>query len=138
MQYCEHEAKLNVRRADGSTRRDEIMHMADRGDLLAALELDEGPECPPGFEHLVDWSRELYGRSGVGMDGAAPLSFTTVRDWSALTGHSPSPWEIQALMAMDSAMRPPREDAPEKRDFRLLKGGQPRKVKNPRWPQRKA
>jgi hypothetical protein len=67
----------------------------------------QGPEYPEHLLYLVGWMRSLVGRSGVGVSGAAPLSYREVLAWSALTGNSPSPWDVDALMVLDSVYRHP-------------------------------
>jgi hypothetical protein len=52
---------------------------------------------------------ELHGRSGVGMSGPAPLSYSTIADWSRLKGVVILPEEIDALLLLDSVMLFPGE-----------------------------
>lgn len=59
------------------------------------------------MRYLVDWAYALYGRSGSGMEGVAPLSYTTVAAWSQLTDTAIRPHEVDALMALDAAIRNP-------------------------------
>jgi hypothetical protein len=74
-------------------------------------ELD-GPPVPPALAYLLEWLDELYGRSGATMDGLAPLSYSTMQAWAALTGRHPLPHEVQALMLLDLVRRnPPPEEA---------------------------
>lgn len=74
--------------------------------LQAQAELD-GPPAPVALEYLLRWSWELHGRSGVGMDGYAPLTFTAIRDWAVLTEREIEPHEVQALMVLDAVRRNP-------------------------------
>jgi len=62
------------------------------------------------------------------MDGAAPLGYSTVADWSRLAGIDIEPHEVDALMALDAVMRHPAEDEPEK-------DAEPAPI--PVWPKRK-
>lgn len=80
--------------------------MAARGNAGAIAAL-AGPEIPEEFAYLRDWTFELVGRSGVGMGGAAPLSYTTVRDWALLTHRRPSAWEVEVLIRLDAVVRNP-------------------------------
>lgn len=80
---------------------------------MAAL---DGPECPESLEYLLGWTYQLYGRSGVGMDGVAPLSYATVAEWARLMGVTVRPTEIEALMLLDAVMRHPGEDEPGEMD----------------------
>lgn len=47
---------------------------------------------------------ELYARSGIGMNGVAPLSYTTIADWAQLTGRCPTLMEVDALVELDAVM----------------------------------
>jgi len=78
--------------------------------IRAQAELD-GPPAPPALQYLLSWSWELHGRSGVGMDGYAPLTFTTIRDWAVLTEREIEPHEVQALLVMDAVRRNPPKTA---------------------------
>lgn len=61
----------------------------------------------------MDWARSLYGRSGYVEGHALPLSYLTIAAWSYLTGERPEPQEVDALIAMDEAIRNPVEPEPE-------------------------
>lgn len=67
----------------------------------------EGPPAPDALAYLLQWSWELYGRSGIGMHGFAPLSFTTIRDWATLTDRAVEPHEVHALLMIDAVRRNP-------------------------------
>lgn len=70
-----------------------------------------GPDYPEAVQYLLDWARELVGRSGATMAGLAPLGFGTIADWARLTGRHPSPADVEALLQLDAAMRPvPRKE----------------------------
>ena len=64
----------------------------------------QGPELPDCVEYLLEWSLELFGRSGVGMAGVAPLSYGTIAQWAALTNRSVTPLEVDALIRIDAVM----------------------------------
>lgn len=72
----------------------------------AQLRLD-GPPVPDVMQYLYGWMNEVTGRSGVGMEGIAPLSYQTIESWAKLTGRSPLPYEIHALMKLDRIIRHP-------------------------------
>lgn len=79
--------------------------------VKARTDLD-GPPAPLALDYLLAWSWELYGRSGVSMDGLATLTFTTIRDWAILTDRDVEPHEVQALLLIDLTRRhPPKGDA---------------------------
>jgi hypothetical protein len=125
--YARHEARLNQRTEDGATRRAYLERSAARGNPASIAAL-RGPEYPEELEYLLGWAQQLLGRSGVGMDGAAPLGYSTVADWSRLAGIDIEPHEVDALMALDAVMRHPAEDEPEK-------DAEPAPI--PVWPKRK-
>ena len=48
----------------------------------------------------------LYGRSGLGMAGVAPVSYTTIRHFALLMDIDPiEPYEVEALVILDAAFR---------------------------------
>lgn len=82
----------------------------DHPDTVMAQQELEGPAAPEPVQYLLRWSWEMYGRSGVSMDGVAPLSYTTIRDWAVLTDRAIDPHEVQALLVLDAVRRnPPKE-----------------------------
>jgi hypothetical protein len=68
-----------------------------------------GPREPEPFAYLLTWAHQLVGRSGVGMNGFAPLSAAEIAHWSALRGVTPSVLEVEALVAIDRVLRQPPE-----------------------------
>lgn len=85
------------------TERDHLEQAAKQGSAAAQAELD-GPEIPERLGYLRAWAGELYGRSGVGMSGFAPLTYTTIADWSRLKGIEIRSWEVDVLLVLDSVM----------------------------------
>ena len=82
------------------------------GSKEAQKELEQAPDCPEEVEYLVEWSQALYGRSGVGMSGAAPLSYQTIETWARLMDIGKlSPLEVEALILLDTAFIPEDETA---------------------------
>ena len=104
MDAIRHAARLDAKQKDGVTLRAILEPRALKGDESAAAQL-EPPEYPESLTYLLDWSRELYGRSGVGMDGFSPLSWEALDAWARRTGRNPTADECQALMLLDSAYR---------------------------------
>lgn len=47
----------------------------------------------------------VVNRSGIGMNGAAPLSYATLAHMSALTETAFQRWEIDALFRADAILR---------------------------------
>ena len=90
----------------------------------------QGPELPESVGYLRDWLYQLHGTSGVAMDGAAPLSWSTIRDWASFVGIDPPPTEdeVSALRMLDALLRSesrpkqppdaPVADAPKRRGAR--------------------
>lgn len=62
---------------------------------------------PEALGYLHEWLLELFGRSGVSMDGLAPLTYSTIADWARLTDRRPQPHEVKALLHLDLVMRHP-------------------------------
>ena len=67
----------------------------------------EEPDYPAEMDYLRQWSRELFGRSGIGMEGVAPLKPTEVEAWARLNGLDLTPLETQALFRLDTVRRHP-------------------------------
>lgn len=82
------------------------------------------------MQHLVDWAYALLGRSGVGMDGAAPLSFREIEAWARLTGEQVEPYEAEAVTVLDAVLR-----YPETGEEEVQQDAEPEEV--PAWPTRK-
>lgn len=80
--------------------------MAKGGDATAVKKLATA-DCPEGFEYLRDWAYALYSRSGVGMDGAAPLSWREMEAWERGTLYEPDLRDKQSLMTLDAILRHP-------------------------------
>lgn len=59
------------------------------------------------MRYLHTWHEELFGRSGVGMDGLAPLSYSTLAHWQATMHVTLLPHEVSALLLLDSVRRHP-------------------------------
>ncbi len=102
MDFVAHETVLD-RETDGTTLRAIYQEKARRGDGMARRAL-QGREYPEDVRYLDMWRMELHGRSGVGMSGPAPLSYSTITAWSALTGNEPTPDDVRALLRLDAAM----------------------------------
>jgi hypothetical protein len=85
---------------------------AEKGNEDAQKEL-QGPPLPPCVAYLYEWAMGLFGRSGIGMEGVAPLTFTTIESWARLTDRNLEPHEVEALLEIDLAMRPDMRPEPE-------------------------
>jgi hypothetical protein len=73
---------------------------------VAKLQGSEYPDC---IEYMRDWLSELHGRSGVGMSGFNPLTYSTIAHWSRLTETRVESDEVRALILLDAIMLNPGE-----------------------------
>jgi hypothetical protein len=80
--------------------------LAKRGIAHAIKQL-QGPDVPEVGAYLLEWHRALHGRSGITMEGVAPLSWTTLQAWADLTGVRPTPDEVTALLFLDDVRLAP-------------------------------
>ena len=69
----------------------------------AGAETPEQPEVPLCAEHVWQWWWELNARRAPGFDNLAPLSYSEICAWLALTCKLVTPEEIGWLIAMDNA-----------------------------------
>src|SRR5262249_13862947 len=97
------EAQLSATREDGTTQRAHYEAAAKAGSLVAKEAL-QVPERPDSVAYLEPWVAELHGRSGASLNGLALLSYSTIRDWAALTGRDPTPLEVEALLLLDGSL----------------------------------
>jgi hypothetical protein len=79
--------------------------------------------------YLWRWAIELYGRSGLGLGGVAPLSHRELRAWAENTGERPTRREVEALMRIDAALRGAKVVGAEKREA-------PKPSQSAAWPKR--
>lgn len=80
--------------------------MARKGNA-GAIERLTPPDYPAAVEYLREWVMQLHGRSGVGMGGLSPLSYTTIADWSRLKRVDVLPHEVEAVIILDSILFSP-------------------------------
>lgn len=56
-----------------------------------------------GFDgHVAGWLLQVGPLASGGM-AAAPVSWSEISAWAAMTGHRPTPWEADTLMIMSRA-----------------------------------
>lgn len=60
--------------------------------------------CPEGLRYLAAWAWELFGRSGAGPAGLAPVSYPTINAWARMKGVTLAPHEVDALVVLDGAI----------------------------------
>lgn len=84
-----------------------------RRALAGSTDDDEGPLCPDSLRYLLSWVQQLHARSGVGMNGFAPLTWGTLGEWSRMAGNAPDQEDIDALFLLDGVMLFPGDQAKE-------------------------
>ena len=124
-------AELNHRLPDGTTQGDHWEEDARSGSGAAIKRLTP-PEFPDAVSYLWLWAMELHGRSGIGMSGLAPLTYEAIIAWSKLRSVLPTPSEVAALIAIDSALL---SGGTEKKSNTTEAGSEPEP--QPSWPERK-
>jgi len=91
--------RYNTRDEKGETR-------AERNARFEVPELTPPePDVPWLFAHVWTWFWEISGQRKKGMDGAEPIGWNEISDWSRLTGNELRPEELQMLIDMDAAFR---------------------------------
>jgi hypothetical protein len=136
MHAVAHEARLNQpsnpQEPKSPTHRQVWMTLAAKGDVRAQAALQE-PAYPAHLEYLRQWSRALFGRSGIGMEGIAPLKPTEVLAWAQLSGQEVTPAEFDALLLLDAVRRDPSIV-----DTKGVSRETPAGNAAPKWPTKKA
>lgn len=127
MEYARHHAEAN-RHVDGVPQWEYWQHAAQRGNPEAIARL-QGPPYPEELDYLWRWAQDLHGRSGIGMAGIEPLTYSTIHSWAELTDQWPEPHEVEALILLDAVMRNP-ERPPERKQAAEPKPDAP-------WPDKK-
>lgn len=109
--YLRHQALLNVV-VNGSSTRDNLQQAWNENQSPKAYAmLYEGPRCPAWLEYYLDHAYKLVGRSGEGMNGAAPLSWRELGAYQRETTWRFWPGEKDLLMRIDSLIRKTARDA---------------------------
>jgi hypothetical protein len=116
MTYARFQSAMNAP-AQGVTRRAHVEASARAGNAAAQAALTE-PPFPAALTYLWEWCMELRAGLGAGMDGLAWVTWSVVDAWRVLTDRSPQPHEVQALFALDAAMRAQPTD-PSARDAEI-------------------
>ena len=76
---------------------------AARGSAAAIRKLD-GPPFVDELEYLYDWAMELDRARSFGVNGAEPITYQALESWARLTGRTPAPHEVAALMLVDRVL----------------------------------
>lgn len=111
MVYARFHAALNQRAPDGARRRAHLEAAARTGSAFARQQLEE-PEFPVALTYLWGWVHEIRQGLGVGMDGLASLTWTALEAWQRLTDRLLQPHEVEAVFAVDAALRWTGDDEP--------------------------
>lgn len=118
MAYAAHQARLSMPLPSGSSERDNLMGIVANKPSsspeykLAMTRLEGGVSLPDSLAYLFNWFLELRAAQRSDMNGLAPIGYTDLNDWAALTGREPAPWEIDIITALDRTVRA--ESAPKK------------------------
>lgn len=94
------DAELNARDGKGIALRVHLERAAEQGRESAIKRL-QGPVCPEALRYMRTLLYRLHGKSGVGMNGAVPLTYSTVFDFMHVTDTPLDPWEVDLLMDAD-------------------------------------
>jgi hypothetical protein len=89
-----------VRQPDGATLREHLMK-ACRQTKIWPDEYREAP-CPPCMALVWNWFQDLSARRTGNGYGPNPLSFTEIDTWARLSGITLTPFELQAIVALDA------------------------------------
>jgi hypothetical protein len=87
--------------ADGSRLRDHL-ESVERQTGKRPAQLD-GPDLPDQGAHLWGWFADLSRGRQMGGMGPSRLTYADMQAWIALMGVAVEPWEIRALLRIDSA-----------------------------------
>jgi hypothetical protein len=68
---------------------------------------------PELVAHLAEWIHELHGRSGAGMHGLSPLSYSTIAEWSRLKHIPIESDEVDVLLMLDGILMHPDRGQPK-------------------------
>jgi hypothetical protein len=104
MTYARFHAAMMHTEQDGAPRRAHLEASARAGNAFAIEALRE-PQFPDALSYLWEWCLEIRQGLGAGMDGLAALTWVALDAWARRTRREPEPHEVQALFALDGALR---------------------------------
>jgi len=84
--------------------RQHLMTLAEKGDARSIKRLRCPVEFPTEVAYLYGWAMELHAHRRFGMAGPEPVTYADVKAWAELTGRSPDPSDVGAIMRLTSAM----------------------------------
>ena len=89
------------------------LELAARRGNPSAIAALAGPEYPDAVEYLHGLLWQVHGRSGASMNGLAPLSWGTLRDFRDFTGVRITGDDARALMRLDAILLSPGDEKAE-------------------------
>lgn len=107
MHHAEHEFALSAPVLGdpfGSSIRETLAKGASNGDPNAIARL-AGPPLPETLVYLWRWYLELRAVQHSGLNGPEPINHTQLLAWQQNTGRSLAPWEVDAIIALDTSAR---------------------------------
>lgn len=76
----------------------------------ARAELD-GPPYPHALRYLHSWAMDLHRARRYGRGGGEPVTWVDLQAWAQMTGRTPEPHEVEALLTLTHAMAHPPDKA---------------------------
>jgi hypothetical protein len=96
----EHTLKMDTPDEQGNTKRAHLRQLEKTSGKTPAALLEQ-PEPPEAVNHVWTWFWELHSARSSGGMGPGPITYRDIQAWSEMTRNEPTPWEVQALRAMD-------------------------------------
>lgn len=82
--------------------------LGDRKAYAEHAKTLRGPEPPPRLAYLYRWFLDLDSTRQTGVNGPEGFTYPMIDAWARLMDERPLPHEVSALMALDRAIRFPR------------------------------
>jgi hypothetical protein len=98
-EFAQSEFALNERMPDGSTKREQLIALLERG--IDPPELTLAPACPSSCVYLWEWWGELNERRRPGFNGFEPIPHSELRAFEELRRIQLTPFEQQTLIVID-------------------------------------
>lgn len=70
---------------------------------MRAIEKLNAVRLPEEGFYLWQWFLELHAGRGSGGFGPSAISYQDIKAWAELTGHAPTPWDIETIKQLDYA-----------------------------------
>ena len=104
MTFARFQSAMSRTEQNGAAYRAHLEASGRAGNPLAIAALEE-PPFPDAIDYLWRWCLELRQGLGAGMDGLASITWTALDAWARRTHRKPRPHEVEALFAIDGALR---------------------------------